>query len=378
MTHNPSRTILIFCALLSVSQLPYISTDALEALPSDSLTQHTDPDFLIILSPQYAMDSDIHLAIQSYISAVQNDLGWNTHIITISTEENNYKNIDTLIENHFAKHPLKACLMVGENIDTPLGGDTDYLEQPSTLPWSTLGGTTSYDTTEHGIICTPTTYHLCVSLLYPTNELPYEDKKSSIITALQKFTTRRTITYPATIRVLESSDLNTNSQNLYHHLDETRDLLYTEDATNAQIATSLTDSYGAYFVHGHSTPSGTDICAKKKTGWFSADTLDSIHTPFFGADGCYTAGWWSTHKDNDQLDDSIQATWYGSKIFTSASIQVMALGLLSQNGFPTPVSFLENVMPELLSGTTLAEAMSGDTFIGDFIIVGDPSFHFSS
>lgn len=55
----------------------------------------------------------------------------------------------------------------------------------------------------------------------------------------------------------------------------------------------------------------------------------------------------------------------------------MALGLLSQNGFSTPVSFLENVFPELLTGITLAEAMVGDTCIGDFIIVGDPTFHFT-
>ena len=55
----------------------------------------------------------------------------------------------------------------------------------------------------------------------------------------------------------------------------------------------------------------------------------------------------------------------------------MALGLLSQNGFSTPVSFIENVFPELLQGKTLAEAMIGDTCTGDTIIVGDPTFHFT-
>jgi hypothetical protein len=55
----------------------------------------------------------------------------------------------------------------------------------------------------------------------------------------------------------------------------------------------------------------------------------------------------------------------------------MALGLLSQNGFSTPVSFLENAFPELLTGITLAESMIGDTSIGDYIIIGDPTFHFN-
>ena len=55
----------------------------------------------------------------------------------------------------------------------------------------------------------------------------------------------------------------------------------------------------------------------------------------------------------------------------------MALGLLSQNGFPTPVSFIENAMPDLLSGKTIAEAMIGDTTIGDTILIGDPTFHFT-
>ena len=54
----------------------------------------------------------------------------------------------------------------------------------------------------------------------------------------------------------------------------------------------------------------------------------------------------------------------------------MALGLLSQNGFSTPVSFLENVFPKLLEGKTLAEAMIGSITIGDTIIIGDPTFQF--
>ena len=55
----------------------------------------------------------------------------------------------------------------------------------------------------------------------------------------------------------------------------------------------------------------------------------------------------------------------------------MALGLLSQNGYSSPVSFVETVIPDLLKGTPLAEAMIGHSTIGDTIIVGDPTFHYT-
>jgi hypothetical protein len=151
--------------------------------------------------------------------------------------------------------------------------------------------------------------------------------------------------------------------------------MYQEDPTDEELQQSLSQSYIIYMVHGHSTPAGTDVSSRNHTGWFSADNLDRLQTSMFCADGCYTSGWWSNQSDNDKLDPSCDATWYGSKIFTSPYIKVMALGLLSQNGFRTPVNFIENALPKLLSGKTLAESMIGDCSIGDTIIVGDPTFH---
>jgi len=377
MTHTLSRIILILMALLFVSQLPFFSTHAQETTPNNPIMTEEHPDLLIILSPQYEKDTDIRTAINSYMNAVYNDLGWTSRIIPIHEDENTYQQIDNIIETTYNNHSVKACIMVGEDLNTALGGDCDHLEQPSTLPWSTLGGTTTYELTQQGIICKPTTLNICISLLYPTHDLSYEQKKSSIISAFHKFTIQRHTTNQNIIRVLESSDLNTNSKAIYQKLSDHGDISYTEDATDSDISTSLTESYTAYFVHGHSTSAGTDVNAQKNIGWFTAEILDTLQTPFFGADGCYAGGWWSNQKDNNKLDSSIDGSWYGSKIFTSTHIRVMALGLLSQNGFSTPVSFLENVVPEFLTGKTLAEAMIGDTCIGDFIIVGDPTFHFT-
>jgi hypothetical protein len=338
--------------------------------------ENTPADLLIILSPQYSNDTEIHTAIHAYIAAVKNDLRWDSNLITIDEDQNNYQQIDNLIETMNQNNTVKACIMVGEDLNTALAGDTDYLEQPSTLPWATLGGTTAYESTDQGITAKQTTIQLCISLLYPPQTLPYEQKKESILFAFHKFTTQRHQTSHDTIKVLESSDLNTYSKTIYQQLSQHATLDYDEDATTASITSCINTPYTAFFVHGHSNPSGTDVNAEKNNGWFPAENLNNINTPLFGADGCYTAGWWSNQKDNNKLDGSIDTTSYQTKIFTSATIQVMALGLLSQNGFSTPVSFIQNAMPELLAGKTLAEAMIGDSTIGDTIIIGDPTFHF--
>ena len=377
MTHKPSRIILCIFSLLLISQLPFISTNPQQAMTIQTIIPENNPDLFIILSPQYSQDTDILKAIHAYITAVHNDLGWTATIISIQESQNTYQQIDAIIETSNNNHTVKACVMVGEDLNTALGGDTDHLEQPSILPWVTLGGTTGYESTDQGIISKPSTMQICISLLYPPQRLTYEQKKSSLLFAFQKFTTQRHQPLQNTIRVFESSALNTYSKPLYQHLADYVSLEYTEDATAAELTDTFTTSYAAFFVHGHSNPSGTDIAVQPSAGWFPAETLNTLQTPFFGADGCYTAGWWSNQKDNNRLDESLGTSYYSATIFTSQTIQAMALGLLSQNGYSIPVSFLENAMPDLLSGKTLAESMIGDTTIGDTIIIGDPTFQYT-
>jgi hypothetical protein len=375
-THNPNRIAPIFISLLFISQLPFFSTQAEKMVLSDPSISIV-PDLLIILSPQYSQDPEILAAILSYSEAVQNDLGWTTSIRQLQENENDFQYIDNIIETTYYIHALKACIMVGEDISTALGGDADYLEQPSILPWACLGGNQTYDVSKQGIICQPTKIDICISLLYPTHELPFQQKKSDIIAVFHKFATQRHSTNPNNIKVFESSSLNTNSKALYQKLETYGSVSYTEDATGEDLSASLQLTYRAFFVHGHSTPAGTDVNTHQNLGWFPTKYLDYLQTPIFGADGCYVGGWWSNHTDNDKLDPSIDADWYGSKIFSSPCLQIMALGLLSQTGFSEPVSFLENIFPSLLQGKTFAESMIGQISIGDTIFVGDPSFHFA-
>ncbi len=333
-------------------------------------------EMLIFISPQYSNDKEIRSAIETYIASVQSDINWELKIITINQKYNDYKKIDQIIEKYYEKYEIKACLMVGEDTDTAFGGESGYMKKPSTVPWFTTGGEDSYEESEQGIVCKPYTMDICISLLYPTNELNYEIKKDQIIYAFNKFCIQRQIPFTKDILVFESSDINQNSNEMYNTIENHGNLNYFENPSDMEIKKSLKESYSMYYVHGHSNPAGTDLNTNEN-GWFSADNIDELNTPFFGADGCYVGGWWSNKPKTKNLDSSINCLWYGSKIFTSKNIKTMVLGLLSQDGFSYPVSFIENALPNLIYGKTLAESMVGKTYLGENIIIGDPTFHYS-
>ena len=187
--------------------------------------------------------------------------------------------------------------MVGEDTNTALAGDCDYMEKPSTVPWFTTGGEDSYEISEQGIVCQPYITDICVSLVYPTHDLDYQTKKSQIIYAFNKFSNDRHVSYTKDILIFESSDINSYSKEMYRSLNDYSNLNYCEDPTDVEIEKSFSNSYAMYFVHGHSNPSGTDLNADID-GWFSADYLDELDTPFFGADGCLMMIFWGCLIDS--------------------------------------------------------------------------------
>jgi hypothetical protein len=341
-----------------------------------SIINQKSIDMLIFVSPQYAADAEIKAAINSYCKAVKDDLGWNTKVILVTQADNDFKKIDNDIERYHGLYDIKACIMVGEDLDTALAGDCDYMEKPSIVPWFTVGGEDAYKLSDQGVVCQPYVMDICISLIYPTHDFSYQTKKAQIISAFDKFCTQRGEYFIDDISIFESSAVNTRSEGIYKQMNKYGTLLYHEDPTDLELSDSLDDSYSMFYVHGHSNPSGTDLNIAEG-GWFSAALIDELKTPFFGADGCYVGGWWSGQVDNNKLDASIDNLWYGSTIFTSRYVQVMVLGLLSQNGFSYPVSFIENALPGLAEGKTLAESMISHTYLGETIIVGDPTFHYT-
>jgi len=342
-------------------------------------------DMLIFVSPQYADDEEILQAINNYIGVVEEDVNWSTEVIDISSELNDFKKIDNIMESYYENYNIKACIMVGEDTDTVLGGDTDYKEGASTVPWYTTGGEEAYEIVEGGIVQGPNKMDICISLIYPTSDLDYTTKKSQIISVFNKFSVHRHIYYIGDILVFVDSKMaqanNNKTRHIYQSIDDYGCLYYKEDPTKSELQSSLEESYSMYYVGGHSSPSGTCVNANGSAG-IRACYLDQLDTPFFGASGCYVNGWWSDFPDNNRLDPSITkqggSPHYGSMIFTAPRLRVMVLGFLSISGWSYPVSFIEHAIPDLTDGKTLADSMIGHIYDGDDqTVVGDPTFHYS-
>jgi hypothetical protein len=275
--------------------------------------------------------------------------------------------------------------MVGEDTNTALSSDTDYIEGPSTVPWDTTGGESSYTMCETGIICEPHQMDICISLIYPTSDHDYQTKKSQIISVFNKFSHRH-VYYNEDILVFidsESAQVNNNrTRHIYQSMDDYGNLYYKEDPTESELMSSLEGSYSMYYVDGHSDPSFTSVNQQPPIGAaFEAYYLDQLNTPFFGASGCYVNGWFSNFTDNNRLDPSI--SWqklphYSSMIFTAPILRVMVLGELASSGCSYPTSFIEHAIQNLTSGKTLAESIIGHIYFGDYqTVVGDPTFHYS-
>ena len=321
----------------------------------------TQLQLLVIISPQYGHDNDILNSIQNYLLAVKNDLGWNGEIIILNNDIS-YQKTDGIIESYYEKYGVKACILVGEDIDTPLGGVYNDFVKPSVVPWSTIGGIESYDLYNNMVTSRVYKMEICISLIYPIFDTKYVDKKNQIISVFNRFTFNRNIKYDNKTLVFESSDMNVNSKKTYESLINYTVLNYFEDPDENSIRESFTKSYSMYVVHGHSSPEGTYINSINSQ-FFEAIYLRNINTPIFAADGCYTNGWKLNNDSN-----------YKSQLFNNDNLRVMFLGLLTQNNC-FQMDFIKNTIPELYNGATVAESMIGDTWFGDVVLYGDPTFH---
>jgi hypothetical protein len=360
-------------------------------------------DMLIFVSPQYANDTQIKQAINEYIEAVKNDIGWETKIIAITADINDFREIDEIIEDYYSKSGgrLKASIMVGEDMDTALTADLfseafSAAESPSTAPWSTTGGenltglyipgeedTYTIDLYEGGDLVSShkQMINIAISLIYPTHSLSYQTKSSQIISVFDKFSENRARLYPRDMRVFVQDQRITEDPKLYEiyqTLKNYGDLLYKEGATQLEINESLTKSYRMYSISGHSMPGYTGLGVDSG---FSTDYLNELNTPLFTAAGCYTAGWYTNPNqsmDNNILDFSIDKPWYGSKIFVNPNIRAMILGFPDDPADPGNYNFIMNAVPELNAGKTLAESIINHYYFGnDLILYGDPTFHYN-
>ncbi len=340
-------------------------------LPSKSAPQHQETiEFLLLLSPQYKDDSDIHTVIQTYTEAVTSDLGWTTQLHPVSSRQNTYPALDELIETYHKTYHTHTCLFIGEDLALPTGGSTTTMQKPSIIPYATIGGTQAYETTNQGIISTSYTLDICIALLMPAAEHSYRDKKAQLINTLHRFSTQREHLLHHESLIMEGSELASYTEGLYQTLLPITESSYIQDPTTKQRAFLFSEPYDIVCLHGHSNPSTTQLNAEQNV-LFSARELSSLQAPLVTIDGCYVNGWW-----NDDTTSSYDQTTYATQIFDASEQQVVLLGLLSQPATDSATNIVSSLVPALHKGNTLSNALRSHHFIGDFVVIGDPTFHY--
>jgi hypothetical protein len=390
-------------------------------------------DMLIFISPQYANDSQIVQAINEYREAVKKDIGWETKLITITSDINDFRKIDEIIEDHYKKSAgkLKTCLMIGEDIDTALSteaksGELLFKEEPSVTPWATLekyqmvkenenimcsgvvgeeicevrdkntgelierfkekeGRILKYGTVVKGSV---KKLDIVISLLYPTHHLDYQIKSQQIINALKKFSRERNKIYPKkALLFLDATTLTRTPQERlnYRFLNNYTDLIYKEDPSKEEVLESLKGEYAIYAAFGHGSPEIISVNGSNLSAGFKVDYLDSLNTPIFIGSGCYTAGWFANvAQTNDRLDPAIARPWFGSKILTNPYLRVEILGGPDEGCDKEESCVFRKILTHLLKGKTLAESIIKAQEEGIFydltsaiILYGDPTFHYN-
>jgi len=336
---------------------------------TNTLQKPTQIDMLLFLSPQYQNDSEILFSINNYIATVKQDVNWTVKIIPILNKQNQYNTIDKIIEQHYYNDTIKACLMVGEDLNTASSGQYMNMEKPSIMPWATLGGNKSYETKNQHIISKTYTIDIFISLLYPNQYLSYETKKTQIINTFNTFSNQRKHTDKSSISILESRSKDTQSTDFYKTMFNQSTVQHMENPSKIKLAISTQKTHTMYFVRGHSNPSETILNEQENTR-FTSKHLKSLNTPLFAADGCYVNGYWINQNNTNQKSS------YGNIVCENQNIHIMILGLISQKEKSTQQT--QNTINDILSGKTITSTFLNSTTMGDLVFYGDPTFHYSS
>jgi hypothetical protein len=351
-------------------------------------------DMLIFLSPQYANDIQIKQAINEYIKAVEDDIGWKTEIIVIKPETNNFRKINETMKDNYNKsgNNLKASIMVGEDIDTALKHDYQGSECPSTVPWFTLGkeahthplGKDEYTYPSTGVQSYDSEMKIAVSLLYPSHNLDYQVKSNQIASVFKKFSTDRNHSWNKDSNVFISLSKDFTSGYAvkdFPALSVFGNLNFKIGPLRSEIQESLNKPFMAYFVFGHAAYNTVNL----ESSSFNSNDLDIINSPLVGIGGCFTDCWPSgIFEDNNILDysnnkpygaEAETVHWFTEGIFSSPRLRALIVGAPRQPGN----SFMSEALPGLLQGKTIAEAMINHTYsIGDSqTLWGDPTFHYN-
>jgi len=136
-------------AILSGASFIVVSAQFNESSPISTIIEST-PEMLIFVSPQYTDNAEIITAIESYVSSVKEDINWDTKIISLTEENNDYQKIDQILENHYVLYNIKAAIIVGEDTHTAVehDGSLSGARMREAVSWGKLKEKATYVTVE--------------------------------------------------------------------------------------------------------------------------------------------------------------------------------------------------------------------------------------
>ena len=347
-------------------------------------------DMAIFISPQYKDDDDILDAIYTYIDAVYDDIRWNVGIVTIESGNNKYDDISDIIQSLHHENPLKACLMVGEDI----GVEHNYIVTsdshhcvPAIQGWSSVDGWYVLSTTcDIQMVAYEFVVDISIALLFPCHNDAYETKKEQLISVFNKFSTGRDRIYD--VEAGEAYALF-DEKNLGHNGDYRSvfegEVPYIGDATivgNPQqsVVDSIRDKSLNYLVilgHAFSNVVHPNPGVFKKTV-----DLDKIDCPYVNIEGCYTDGWWSDVPPSCAYTMPSRSDFFGHSVFENPNLRAYmggSIGWYATSSTPDRGYLAEGGLRRMASGMTIAESMIGVTASNSrCIIFGDPTFHYQN
>jgi len=398
---------------------PRIKYPSEQWLPTKSeailIEKSTTPiHMLIFISPQYASDNEIRTAIDKYADAVKSDIDWNSLVINLKDKTNTPARIREAIRTYYSKNPIKAAVMVGEDIRTVLKAEVNNEDAPSIELWSELNENIRYvvydeynkiiqagitEFTEDSTVeeideiiggksqvstHSPFTPEVAVSLIYPSTSLSYNQRKNKIINVFDKFSKNRNIDYTNNILVFDYNLATsaTEPDFMFHrsdieglselgNLNRDHNCEINSDSNSCNF--HLEDNYMFYGVYGHGTPMIVQV-SNKNIQAFKYEDMLNLKSPIFVAKGCHVdSSLLNEASNNKRYDPPENENTFSQGIFENPNLRVFIGGTTFVQGQET----FEVLYKKLNEGATLAEAYTSTKLsIGGNTIMGDPTFHY--
>ncbi|NYZ75059.1 fibronectin type III domain-containing protein [Candidatus Micrarchaeota archaeon] len=359
------------------------STRAAAAVSSRLSFDTPRPGLLLVLSPDFANDSEVQVAAGNYLTAVFFDLRWQGYFLGLNASTNNAAYIDEVITRMHSENNVLAVVAVGDDLAFPRV-EVSYVT-PMLDGWSnTTRPSDAYLRILNTSVAEWVDWDVVVSLVVPTSTCaPYcPTKQAKAAAVLRKFAANRTVDYGSRVELFRDPSFTPDLdgldafENVSEHTSVSGSALaYVSCSAEAcpQLAMLVAD--------GHGNPGTVSI----PPGQVNYLDIKGVNVPLVILSGCDTAAWFHAPGMSTPVNQ-----WFGDLVTESNYVRAVIAGSpLVRSSLeidPDPASVISYAVPRLAAGKPLAEALWGSrvavfypvSHTGSTIVVfGDPTFHYN-